>query len=594
MIDKFNIKDFPDLAGVYLMKNKDKKIIYIGKAKNLKKRVSSYFNRIHSDEKTKELVKKIESIDYIICNSEIDALILENNLIKKNKPKYNISLKDEKTYPYIKITQETFPKLSVIRTTKYLDDKQAIYFGPYPYNIYYFIKILKKIFPIRDCNRDMSKAYSRPCLKYHMKTCLGPCVYKNIEIEYKENVRKIIDFLKGDIKEIIKKYKHQMLQASEEMDFEKAILFREKINNIEKIAINQISELGKAVDEDVFVMKVEGEKLFVCVLTIREGKIIGKQSTNQNISNFIIEDLFLQVLTLYYMKHPLPNNLILENKYADYQMHIKEWALLYKKVNISIFYPKIKSRKMELLDMSLINLEKDMENYYNSKRVVEEALINLFSTLKLKTYPKRIECFDISNTQGTNPVASMSVAIDGKKANKEYRKFKIMSKSSPDDFQMMREVVQRRYSKLDIKELPNLILIDGGKGQLNTVAEILYGLDLLDKIDLISIAKKEEEIFKLGENEAYIFSKKDESLKILQRLRDEAHRFGITYHRQLRGKRIISSELDKIKGIGEKRKELLLKKYKSVKKIKEQSIEELKKILPENIAIELKNTLKGD
>lgn len=427
-----------------------------------------------------------------------------------------------------------------------------------------------------------------------MKTCLGPCVYKNIEIEYKENVRKIIDFLKGDIKEIIKKYKHQMLQASEEMDFEKAILFREKINNIEKIAINQISELGKAVDEDVFVMKVEGEKLFVCVLTIREGKIIGKQSTNQNISNFIIEDLFLQVLTLYYMKHPLPNNLILENKYADYQMHIKEWALLYKKVNISIFYPKIKSRKMELLDMSLINLEKDMENYYNSKRVVEEALINLFSTLKLKTYPKRIECFDISNTQGTNPVASMSVAIDGKKANKEYRKFKIMSKSSPDDFQMMREVVQRRYSKLDIKELPNLILIDGGKGQLNTVAEILYGLDLLDKIDLISIAKKEEEIFKLGENEAYIFSKKDESLKILQRLRDEAHRFGITYHRQLRGKRIISSELDKIKGIGEKRKELLLKKYKSVKKIKEQSIEELKKILPENIAIELKNTLKGD
>lgn len=586
-------KEMPLLPGVYLMKKEDK-IIYIGKAKNLRNRVMSYFNREHDSEKTKELVKNIEDIEYIICNSEVDALILENNLIKKHMPKYNIMLKDEKTYPYIKITKEDFPKLSVVRSTKYLEGKNAIYFGPYPQGIYNYVKILKKIFPIRDCNRDMEKTYDRPCLKYHMKMCLGPCVYKNILKEYNDNVENVISFLKGDVKEIIKNLKEDMALASEEMDFERAIVSREKINEIEKVNQNQISELGRAVDEDVFVFGVEGDRLFLCILSIRDGKILGKVSSNQKIDDLFKEDLFLNVYTMYYMKHPLPKNLLFDREYEDFEGDIKEWALKGKEKNINVFFPKIKSRKLELINMARLNLEKDIENYFKSKKVLEESLIYLYKTLGLRRYPRRIECFDISNIQGSDAVGAMTVAIDGKLANKEYRRFRIKTKSTPDDFEMMREVMRRRYSKLEDHEFPELLLIDGGKGQLNAVGEVLFQLGVLEKVEVISIAKREEEIFLLGVSEPFIFDKRGETLKILQRLRDEAHRFGITYHRKLRSKRVISSELDNINGIGKKRKELLLKKFKSVKKIKEASLDELKVFLPENVALEVKKKLKGD
>lgn len=588
------IKEFPNFPGVYLMKNKYNKIIYIGKAKDLKKRVSSYFNRSHDSDKTVELVRNICNIEYIICKSEVDALILENNLIKKHKPKYNINLKDEKTYPYIKITKEKFPKISVVRSTKYLQHKNAIYFGPYPHGIYNYIKILKKIFPIRDCNRDMDKIYDRPCLKYYMKLCIGPCVYKSVAEEYNNTVESLISFLKGNVKYIIDEYKKEMDFASEEMDFEKAILYRERISEIEKIKSNQISELGRALDEDIFVFKVEADRLFICVISVRDGKIIGKQSSNHNISSLYIEDMFLNIATLYYMKHPIPKNLIFDIEYADNKDNLEKWALAFKDKHINLYFPQIKSRRKDLLQMAYSNLSKDMDNYFNSKKVLEEGLIKLYKILKLRSFPERIECFDISNTQGTNPVAAMTVSIKGKKAKKEYRKFKIRTKDTPDDFEMMREAIYRRYSKLEESQLPNLILIDGGKGQLGAVGGILYELGLLDRIDVIGIAKREEEIFKLGESEPYIFSKKDEALKILQRLRDEAHRFGITFHRSLRSKRVISSELDRVEGIGEKRKKLLLKEFKSVKRIKESSIEELKKIIPENVAIAVKNTLKGD
>lgn len=587
------VKEFPQVPGVYLMKNKGK-IIYIGKAKNLKNRVTSYFNREHDSDKTKELVKHIEEIDYIICKSEVDALILENNLIKRHLPKYNIMLKDEKTYPYIKITKEKFPKLSVIRSTKYLQSKNAVYFGPYPHGVYNFIKILKKIFPIRDCSRDMERVYDRPCLKYHMKMCIGPCIYKNVVEEYNSNVQKIISFLKGDFKDILKEYKQEMVLASEEMEFERAISFREKIKEIERIGIGQISELGKAVDEDVFVFKVENKRLFVCVLTIRDGKLLGKSSMNQQIDELFQEELFMNIVSMYYEKHPLPKNLIFEEGFEGYEEFVTEWITRTKEKKVNLFFPKIKSRKKELLEMALLNLEKDMEKYFTSKKVLEEGLIKLYKTLELKRYPRRIECFDISNIQGSDAVGSMTVAIDGKLTKSEYRKFKIRGKSTPDDFEMMREVMKRRYSKLEEDEFPELLLIDGGKGQINAVGQTLYEIGVHEKVEVISIAKREEEIFKLGESEPYIFDKRGETLKILQRLRDEAHRFGITYHRKLRSKRVISSELDNIQGIGKKRKEVLLKKFKSVKRIREASLEALKEVLPENVAIEVKKKLKGD
>ncbi len=591
MLEK--IREFPESPGVYLMK-KDNEIIYVGKAKNLKKRVSSYFNREHEDNKTRELVKKVEKIEYIICNSEIDALILENNLIKKHQPKYNILLKDEKTYPYVKISKELFPKLSIIRTTKSFEDKSANYFGPYPQGIYGWMKVLKKTFPIRDCNRDMNKKYDRPCLKYHMKLCLGPCVYKDIEKEYTETLKELREFLKGDVKEVIKFYKNSMELSSENMDFEKAIQYREKIRDLEKLKQNQISELGKNLDEDIFVYKLENLRLFICVLTVREGKIVGKLSFNQEIDELYKEELFINIVTDFYSKHPIPKNLVFQDELESFEELINAWIKAKSEGAVKVYFPKIKSRKKELLEMALLNLEKDMEKYYSSKKVVEEALINLYKTLRLKKYPRRIECYDISNIQGADAVASMSVAIDGKNKNSEYRKFKIRTKSTPDDFEMMREVMTRRFSKLEEKDYPDLLLIDGGKGQLNACGQIIYNLGLYGKIELISIAKREEEIFKLGESEPYIFSKREETLKILQRLRDEAHRFGITYHRKLRSKRVISSELDKIEGIGEQRKKNLLKKFGSVAEIKKATYEELKEILPERIIENLQKYLKGD
>ena len=591
MLEK--IREFPESPGVYLMK-KDNEIIYVGKAKNLKKRVSSYFNREHEDNKTRELVKKVEKIEYIICNSEIDALILENNLIKKHQPKYNILLKDEKTYPYVKISKELFPKLSIIRTTKSFEDKSANYFGPYPQGIYGWMKVLKKTFPIRDCNRDMNKKYDRPCLKYHMKLCLGPCVYKDIEKEYTETLKELREFLKGDVKEVIKFYKNSMELSSENMEFEKAIQYREKIRDLEKLKQNQISELGKNLDEDIFVYKLENLRLFICVLTVREGKIVGKLSFNQEIDELYKEELFINIVTDFYSKHPIPKNLVFQDELESFEELINAWIKAKSEGAVKIYFPKMKSRKKELLEMALLNLEKDMEKYYSSKKVVEEALINLYKTLRLKKYPRRIECYDISNIQGADAVASMSVAIDGKNKNSEYRKFKIRTKSTPDDFEMMREVMTRRFSKLEEKDYPDLLLIDGGKGQLNACGQIIYNLGLYGKIELISIAKREEEIFKLGESEPYIFSKREETLKILQRLRDEAHRFGITYHRKLRSKRVISSELDKIEGIGEQRKKNLLKKFGSVAEIKKATYEELKEILPERIIENLQKYLKGD
>ncbi|MDN5303397.1 MAG: excinuclease subunit [Fusobacteriaceae bacterium] len=596
-MSNIELNEFPDMPGVYLMKNNNKKIIYIGKAKNLRKRVSSYFQKKHDRKKTEELVKNIDSIDYILCKTELDALILENNLIKKHKPKYNIALKDSKTYPYLFISNEKFPKISIIRNTKYLN-KDGDYFGPYPGTAFELIKIIKKIFMIRDCNRDMNKKYDRPCLKYYMKMCLGPCVYKEIEEKYNENKEQLKLFLKGNYKDVLNSLEETMNYYSEKMDFETAIIYREKIKNVKNAMKNQIIEYGKEIDEDVFLVKEEYGNIFIQVLNIRNGIIIGKNEQvidiENNIEDSSIEELFLDLFIQYYNNYVIPKNLILDKKFKNLDKMIKEWSFSEKKIKVNIYYPEIKSRRKELLEMGYLNLEKEIKNFYNRKTVLETGIKNLFTILKLKKIPRRIECFDISNIQGKDAVASMSVALEGKAAKKEYRRFKIKTKDTPDDFHMMREVLFRRYSKLSDNELPDLILIDGGKGQLNSAAEILQKVGKLDKIDLISIAKREEEIFKYGETLPYIISKRDETLKILQRLRDEAHRFGITYHRKLRSKRIISSELDKIEGIGPKRKEKLLKKYKSIENIKKQSLVELKSILPEKIAITLYNSLNNE
>lgn len=583
-------KNIPDNPGVYLMKNEKDKIIYVGKAKNLRNRVSSYFKNINShNAKTLELVKNIRDIEFFICKTEVEALILENNLIKKNKPKYNILLKDEKTYPYIKFTREKFPKIEVVRSTKRLNEK-ADYFGPYPMGIFFAVKSLLKIFPMRDCNRNMEKI-TKPCLKYHMNTCPAPCVYKDIETEYNVNVENFKSFLKGHQNDILDILEKRMKHFSDNMEFERAINEREKINSLKRMLETQIIEYSKEINEDVFVFEEKREFVFLCVLNIREGKVINKNHIKISMEKSQEDDLFERLITSYYEKRSIPRNIICDMRYEDKSELIKEWSKIEKGKEIKMHFPKIHSRRYELLEMGYLNLKEEVEKYLRQKKVVQEGLRNLKKTLRLNSHPYRIECFDISNIQGKDAVAAMTVAIDGEVTPKEYRHFKITVKDTPDDFLMMREALTRRYSKLEIDQLPNLILIDGGKGQLGVATEVLEKLGKIEYTDIISIAKREEEIFKSYESDPYLFEREDETLKILQRLRDEAHRFGITHHRKLRSKRNIKSALDDIDGIGPKRKKELIKRFGTISNIRNATMEELMEVIPEKIAEAIKEGL---
>ena len=583
-------KNIPDNPGVYLMKNEKDKIIYVGKAKNLRNRVSSYFKNINShNAKTLELVKNIRDIEFFICKTEVEALILENNLIKKNKPKYNILLKDEKTYPYIKFTREKFPKLEVVRSTKRLNEK-ADYFGPYPMGIFFAVKSLLKIFPMRDCNRNMEKI-TKPCLKYHMNTCPAPCMYKDIEAEYNVNVENFKSFLKGHQSDILDILEKRMKHFSDNMEFERAINEREKINSLKRMLETQIIEYSKEINEDVFVFEEKREFVFLCVLNIREGKVINKNHIKISMEKSQEDDLFERLITSYYEKRSIPRNIICDMRYEDKSELIKEWSKIEKGKEIKMHFPKIHSRRYELLEMGYLNLKEEVEKYLRQKKVVQEGLRNLKKTLRLNSHPYRIECFDISNIQGKDAVAAMTVAIDGEVTPKEYRHFKITVKDTPDDFLMMREALTRRYSKLEIDQLPNLILIDGGKGQLGVATEVLEKLGKIEYTDIISIAKREEEIFKSYESDPYLFEREDETLKILQRLRDEAHRFGITHHRKLRSKRNIKSALDDIDGIGPKRKKELIKRFGTISNIRNATMEELMEVIPEIIAEAVKEGL---
>ena len=583
--------DIPESPGVYLMKKNDK-VIYVGKAKNLKNRVSSYFNRVHESEKTNELVKNIEDIEFFLTNTEIDALLLENNLIKKYSPKYNILLKDEKTYPFIKISKEDFSSIKIVRTTKALDIKNGEYFGPYPYGAWRLKNILMKLFKIRDCNRDMKKVSPRPCLKYYMKSCTGPCVYKDIKEEYNRDVENLKQVLKGNTSKLINELTALMNKASQDMDFEKSIIYREQIKELKSIASSQIIQYERELDEDIFVFKTILDRAFICVLNMRDGKILGKSSTSIDLKNKITDNIYEAIFMSYYSKHILPKSLVLDAEYKNELSVVVKALTIEDSKKKEFHFPKIKSRRKELLDMAYKNLERDIESYFSKKDTIEKGIKDLHDILGLKRFPRKIECFDISNIQGKDAVASMSVSIEGRAARKEYRKFKIRCKDTPDDFSMMREVIERRYSKLPDIEFPDVILIDGGLGQINSAGEVLERLGKIHLSELLSLAERNEEIYKYGESIPYVLSKDMEALKIFQRVRDEAHRFGITYHRKLRSKRIISSELDKIDGIGEVRRKKLLTKFGSISAIKKASIEELKEIIPEKVALEIKNKIR--
>ncbi len=591
----------PDNPGVYLMKNQEGKIIYVGKAVNLKNRVRSYFRTLPAEAlKTKALVRNIADFEYIITDSEVEALVLECNLIKKYRPKYNISLKDDKTYPYLKITNEDYPRVLVTR--HYVKDGGK-YFGPYPSVtvLRETLELLHSIFPFRSC-KQKTFTNDRPCLNYQIKRCYAPCAGKISKEEYGELIAKINDFFAGNHDDLLKSLNEQMNKAAEDLNFEQAARFRDQIRGIEKAIAEQKAVLSGGDDKDVLGMCFDGGEVVLQVFFVRGGKIVGRE-------NYWLKEMEdggeAQVLAAFIKQFYLDNQFIppvvlVQALPADEEI-LKKWLSEKRGSKVQFVVPK-RGKQKELLDLVVRNAEEEAEKrnalHEADKNRLQEALEQLQKELNLSKLPKRIECYDISNTQGTESVASMVVFVDGKAKKDQYRRFRIKTVIGPNDFASMNEVLKRRLGHMDndkefAKDNPDLIIVDGGKGQLSMAVEALEEMGY-DDIAICGLAKKEEILF-LPEREEGVYLPRDsQGLYLVQRIRDEAHRFAITYHRSLRGKRNLSSVLDDIPHVGEKRKKALLKHFGSLTKIMQADKEQIAEVegIGEMVAEEIYQYLK--
>ncbi|MFC0361991.1 excinuclease ABC subunit UvrC [Enterococcus canintestini] len=579
----------PDQPGCYLMKDKNGTIIYVGKAKILKNRVRSYFTGSH-DTKTERLVSEIEDFEYIVTESNIEALLLEINLIKKNDPKYNIMLKDDKTYPFIKITNEAYPRLLITR--KVLKDK-ALYFGPYPDvgAANETKKLLDRLFPLRKC-KVLPKEV---CLYYHMGQCLAPCVFDVPTKVYEEMVAEIKRFLSGGHTEIRDNIAAEMETAAANLEFEKAAELRDQIKAIDTVMTKQKMTQTDFMDRDVFGYAIDKGWMCVQVFFVRQGKLIERDVSIFPFYNEAQDD-FLTYIGQFYQEneHFIPKEVLIPD---DIDKESVE-ALLQTK----ILQPK-RGEKKKLVELANKNAGVALKEKFDLIERKEErtigAIESLGNAMGIPT-PVRIEAFDNSNIMGTNPVSAMVVFIDGKPAKNEYRKYKIKTVTGPDDYASMREVIYRRYSRV-LKEnlpFPDLIVIDGGKGQVDAAKEVLdnqLGLD----IPIAGLAKNEKhktsEMLFGPELEVVPLERNSPEFFLLQRIQDEVHRFAITFHRQLRSKNSFASKLDGIAGLGPKRKKALLKEFKSLKNIQAASLAEIKAIgIPEAVAKTIQTTLAAD
>ncbi|HFJ9440361.1 excinuclease ABC subunit C [Bacillus cereus] len=569
----------PDQPGCYLMKDKQGTVIYVGKAKVLKNRVRSYFTGSH-DGKTLRLVGEIVDFEYIVTSSNLEALILELNLIKKHDPKYNIQLKDDKTYPFIKITAEKQPRLLITRNVK--KDKGK-YFGPYPnaQSAHETKKLLDRMYPLRKCSNMPDKV----CLYYHMGQCLAPCVKEVTEEQNKEIVDEIIKFLNGGHKEVRSELETKMYEASEKLEFERAKELRDQIAHIDAIMEKQKMIMSDLVDRDVFGYAVDKGWMCVQVFFVRKGKLI-----ERDVSMFPIydepEEGFLTFIGQFYenSSHFKPKEIVVPGSIDS--------ELVERFLEVEATQPK-RGKKKDLVELANKNAKIALEEkFYLIERDEErtiKAVENLGKQLGIEI-PYRIEAFDNSNIQGTNPVSAMIAFIDGKPAKKEYRKYKIKTVQGSDDYESMREVVRRRYTRA-LKEslpLPDLIIIDGGKGHLAAASDILeneLGL-YIPMAGLVKDDKHKTSHLIIGDPpEPVMLERNSQEFYLLQRIQDEVHRFAITFHRQLHGKSVIQSALDDIPGIGDKRKKILLKHFGSLKKMKEASVTEFVEAgMPKNVA----------
>ena len=562
------IKTLPDSPGVYQYFDAKGRVIYVGKAKNLKKRVNSYFTKQHLNNRTRMLVKNIIKVEHIVVGTEMDALLLENNLIKKYQPKYNVLLKDDKSYPWICIKKEPFPR--VFPTRKIIKDGSE-YFGPYTSmkTVRTLLDLIKGIYPLRTCNYDLdpkkiAEHKYKLCLEYHLGNCLGPCVGDMALAVYEENIQSIRAIIKGNFKASLQQFKVQMENHAANLEFEAAQRMKDKLNILENYQAKSTIVNPKISDVDVFTILSDESYGYVNFLQISFGSIIRSHTLEikKKMEESDAELLRLAAIEIRQRFHSQSKVI-----FASHTLDLGE--------KIQVILPQIGDKK-KLIDLSLRNAKYFRMERFKQMKIVdpdrhEKRLMTQMKTdLRLSQEPVHIECFDNSNIQGSNPVAACVVFKNGKPSKKDYRHFKIKTVKGPDDFASMEEVVYRRYKRLVEKgeTLPQLIVIDGGKGQLSSALKSLDILGLRGKIAIIGIAKRLEELYFPEDPIPLYLDKKSETLKVIQQLRNEAHRFGITLHRNRRSKGALQSELDEIPGIGPKTKEQLLKKFKSLKRIK--------------------------
>ncbi len=571
---EFQIKALPEAPGIYKFFDADEKLLYVGKAKSLKKRVSSYFNKNHDSAKLNLLVKKIQRLEYIVTPSEQDALLLENTLIKKYQPKYNVNLKDDKTYPWICIKNEPFPR--VFQTRKKIADGSE-YYGPYTSvtMLRTLLELIRELYTIRTCNLllsddNISKHKFRVCLEYHIGKCSGPCENKQSHHDYLLQIDQVRQIIKGDIKKILSNLKEKMNLLAKELKFEEAQLLKQKIDKLENYKHKSTVITNLNLTADVFSIISDEKWAYINYLKIYEGSLI--QSYTLELTKKLEEtDAELLQIAITELRQKFE---------SDAKEIIVPFKIEYEGINVVV--PQRGDKKL-LLELSERNakfyrLDKlKQERIKNPERHTERILQTMQKDLRLSELPDYIECFDNSNLQGTNAVSACVVFKNARPSKKDYRHYNIKTVEGPDDFASMREVIYRRYKRLleEKQPLPKLIVIDGGKGQLSAAIESLEKLNLKGKIAVIGIAKKLEEIYYPGDSLPLYIDKRSETLKVIQHIRNEAHRFGITHHRNKRSKAGLESELSKIKGIGEKTATLLLTKFKSLKRIKELKFDEL-------------------
>lgn len=572
------VSHLPTTPGVYLWRDQYNRIIYVGKAINLRNRVRSYVrNDVNRAPKVTAMMKRAVDVEVIQTKTEMEALILENTLIKEHHPKYNIRLRDDKTYPYVKISvQEDYPRVYM---TRRLERDGAKYFGPFTdvTSVYVVLKLLRLYYPLRTCR---SMKVERPCLQYHMHYCEAPCAGKITKEAYDVYIQEIIQLFEGKPIPLLKELKEKMETAAEQLRFEDAVRYRDQLTSIEKIQEKQrmVTQRG---DLDVLGMAVDHSMACVQLLFIRGGRLLGRENYFVQHDGDSPETIMTDFIKQYYGEtNFIPKELLLPIESSDRQL-LSEWFTQLKGQHVDVSVPH-RGYKMDMIKMAHENAEAFLEERRRQWQYQIDktggAVKKLAEVLDLPRLPERMECFDISHTQGAETVASMVVFEDGKPAKKEYRRFKLKTtQGKPDDFKSMAEIMERRYGNETDWPMPDLIIIDGGKGQLNAAIPLIRAVGVTD-VPVISLAKRIEEVFVEGQSDSIILSHHTPELQLLQQIRDEAHRFAITYHRKLRGKRNLESILDHVEGIGPKRRKALWVHFNSLEAMKAASIDELAQV----------------